>query len=416
MPLHYFREVNLGSRNSNLVALSRSELVLLFLLATVQFTHIMDFMIVMPLGPQLMRLFSISPQQFGFLVSTYQFAAGATSFLAAFVIDRFDRKRVLLGSYFGFALGTLACAWAPNYLFLMVARSIAGAFGGVLGAVIFSIIGDAIHESKRGRAMGIVMAAFSLASVFGVPFGLYLATRLNWHAPFVFVGGVALIAIGFLFAFMPAMTGHFVRGVKAAGPTVILQRIASDRNQVRALTFTVVLMMSQFMVIPFLSPSMVSNVGFAESDLPYIYLVGGGLTIFTSPLVGRMADRFGKARIYAIGSFLVLIPIAIVTNLGPSPVPWVLVATSMYFVAGNARFIPSSAMVTSSVRASSRGSFMSINSSFQSLAAGFASMIAGLIVTLGADGRLVNYEIVGYLSMALVLLGVWISRGIKAVE
>lgn len=339
--------------------LTRSELLLLLLLALVQFTHIMDFMIIMPLGPQLMRLFSITPQQFGFLVSAYTFTAGASSFLGAFFVDRFDRKFVLVVSYIGFTVGTLACAFAPNYEFLMAARALAGAFGGVLGAIILSVVGDAIPDAKRGRAMGTVMSSFSLASVFGVPFGLFLATKLSWHAPFIFVGGVAAINLLLIMIYMPKMSGHRSTERGHRGPIEILTSITSDMNQVKALSLTMLMMMGQFMVVPFISPSMVANVGFLESDLPYIYFIGGGLTIFTSPMIGRMADRFGKRIMFQIASIVLLIPVLLITHMGPSSLTYALLVTTLFFVAGNGRFVPATAMVTAAVKPAARGSFMS---------------------------------------------------------
>lgn len=403
----------LQTQPRELPKLTRSELLLLLLLAMVQFTHIMDFMIMMPLGPQLMRLFSISPQQFGFLVSAYTFTAGASSFLGAFIVDRFDRKAVLVISYIGFTIGTLACAIAPNYEFLMAARSLAGAFGGILGAIILSVVGDAIHESKRGRAMGTVMSSFSLASVFGVPFGLYLATRISWHAPFIFVGGVAAINLLLLIIYMPKMSGHRAVDKTHRGPVEILSSISSDKNQVRALSLTILMMMGQFMVVPFLSPSMVANVGFTEADLPYIYFIGGGLTIFSSPFIGRLADRFGKRIVFQIASCFLLIPVLSITHLGPSPLSYALILTTLFFVAGNGRFVPAMAMVTASVPPSARGSFMSINSSVQSLAAGFASLTAGFIVASGPNGTLLHYGRVGIISACFVVIGIWVGSKLK---
>jgi MFS transporter, DHA1 family, inner membrane transport protein len=176
------------------------------------------------------------------------------------------------------------------------------------------------------------------------------------------------------------------------------------------------MMLSQFLLIPFFSPSMVYNVGFAETDLPYIYFFGGGMTIFTSPIVGRMADRFGKARIFTIAAVLLLIPCLIITNLGPTPMWVALLATTMFFVCGNCRFIPAMAMITSTVKPATRGSFMSINSSVQSLASGTASLVGGLIVATGADGKLMHYNRLGYLSVGLSLIAIYLGRKLKPVD
>ncbi len=389
---------------------SRAEFLLLMMMAGVQFTHIMDFMIMMPLGPQLMRLFDITPKQFGFIVSSYTLTAGATGFFGAFFVDRFDRKKALLFSYVGFALGTLACALAPTFEFLLAARSLAGAFGGVLGALILSVIGDAIPGERRGRAMGVVMASFSVASIFGVPFGLFLANLSSWHAPFYFVGGAAAVNAILIFFYMPRMTQHMENGGSSRSPVELMKIIGSDVNQLKALLFTFLLMFSQFSIVPYLSPYMVSNVGFTEAQLPYIYFFGGGLTIFTSPLVGRLADRYGKALIFTVGSFLVLIPMLIITNLSATTLPIALLVTTGFFVFSNSRFVPSMAMVTSTVPSEIRGGFMSINSSVQSLASSLAALCSGYIVGKSVEGQLTNYNVVGYIAVTVSVTAVFIGR------
>ena len=186
----------------------KNEKLLLALLATVQFTNILDFVIMMPLGPQLMPALSIGPRQFGLVISAYTFSAGTTGLAAAFFLDRFNRKTALLALYLGFGLGTVACALAPTYHWLLAARVFTGAFGGVLGSLVLAIVGDAVPESRRGQAIGIVMGAFSVASVLGIPFGLFLASRFSWHLPFLVLGGLSLIVWGVTYVVMPSMNGH----------------------------------------------------------------------------------------------------------------------------------------------------------------------------------------------------------------
>jgi predicted MFS family arabinose efflux permease len=394
--------------NNTLSKLSRGELELLLVLACVQFTHIMDFMILMPLGPQLMRLFSITPAQFGLIVSAYQITAGVCGFLIAFFIDRFDRKSALLFAYVGFAIGTLACAFAPDYRFLLAARALAGAFGGGLGGLIMSIVGDTIPIERRGRAMGITMASFSAAAVFGVPFGLALANHFSWHAPFLFVAGLASLNTLLIVARVPELKGHLKNGYKSVNPIRMLASVAADQNQTRALMFMVLLMMSQFALIPFISQYMVANVGFREAQLPLIYLIGGGLTIFTSPLVGRLADRMGKPKVFRIAGFLVIIPYLLISNMPPVPIYYALTATSLFFIIGNARFIPAMAMITASVGTETRGSFMSLVSSVQSLSSGLATFIAGLVIHKSVESSaLIGYNLVGFGAVALSLVALY---------
>ncbi|MES2836132.1 MAG: MFS transporter [Bacteroidota bacterium] len=394
----------------------KNEKLVLFSLALIQFTHIMDFMIMMPLGPQLMRIFEITPAQFGLIVSAYTFSAGIFGFLGAFFIDRFDRKAALLFIYSGFIIGTLACAVAPTYHWLLAARVFTGMFGGVAGALILSIIGDAIPNERRASAMGIVMAAFSLASVFGVPFGLYMANKFSWHAPFLFIGCIGFAIIALISFVIPSMRNHIVAKLDRPGPLKVITNVTTNPNQLRALLLMFLLMLGQFSVIPFLSPYMVANVGFTEADLTYIYLIGGFVTIFSSPMVGRLADKIGRFKVFTLFVIISLIPLFGITNMPKVEMPYVLVITSIFFICAGGRMIPASTMVTSSVLPKQRGSFMSINSSVQQLSASLAAFIAGLIVQKNAAGELVNYNYVGYIAIAASLLAILVASKIKVVD
>ncbi|MEZ0370994.1 MAG: MFS transporter [Candidatus Sericytochromatia bacterium] len=376
-------------------------------LAAIQFTHIMDFMILMPLGPQLMRLFGISTVQFGLLVSAYTFSAGLSGFLSSFVMDRFDRKRVLVVLYAGFVLGTLACALAPAYEVLLAARILTGAFGGVLAAVTNAVVGDAIPMERRGTAMGFVTASFSAASVFGVPFGLFLASRFSWHAPFLFLVAAGISVMALIVRSVPVMTQHMQTGHKALNPLEVMQQAVSSPAQRHALLLTVLMMLSQFAIIPFLSPSMVANVGFSEADLTWIYLLGGGITLFTGPQIGRLADRLGKFRVLVVFLLLSIIPQLLITHLGPTPIALVLLLTTSFFIVSGGRMIPAMALITGTVEPRNRGSFMGIQSALQQVAAGVASLVAAQIVVKDVHGHLLHYEKVGYLSAAASLLCIW---------
>lgn len=395
------------------------ERILLLVLSAALFTHIMDFMIVMPLGPQLMRLFDITPQQFSFLVSAYTFTAGASGFVAAFFIDRFDRKLSLLFVYFGFTIGTLACAFAPSYAVLLITRSIAGAFGGVLGALVLSIVSDAIPLERRAAGIGFVMASFSVASVFGVPFGLYLATLFSWHAPFLFLGGLGVVINVLIFFFVPVMKGHIRTGEDRIKPLEMIKTIFGRRNPVMGLLFTSILMFGHFTIIPFIAPYMVGNVGFTEQELTYIYLVGGGLTIFSSPMVGRLADRFGRLKIFTIFGFLVLLPILTITHLPQIPLWQALVVSGAFFIMANGRIVPSTTMVTSVIRPENRGSFMSIRASVQQISSGLAAMLAGFIIAekpsevIDGAKALINYDYVGYIAVFFSLIAIFVARQLR---
>ncbi|MBR9831524.1 MFS transporter [Acidiluteibacter ferrifornacis] len=392
------------------------ERALLLTLAVIQFSHITDFMILMPLGPTLMRAFDILPSQFALLVSAYTFSAGIFGFVGAFFIDRFDRKKMLIIMATGFALGTLACGFSSSYYLLLFTRAFTGSFGGILSALILSIIGDAVPNERRAGAMGLVMASFSLASVVGVPLGLYLATLSDWHFPFISLGVIALLTLIPIAKFIPTMNTHIVSRADRESPIAIVRNVLENKNQLYALLFGVIIMFSHFSVVPFISPYLVTNVGFSEKDITYIYLIGGGLTIFTAPLIGRLADRFGRLKIFVIAVIIVSFPIFFLTNLTEQPIWIVLLITSFFFVFGSGRMIPSTAMITSSVRPKNRGSFMSFNSACRQLTNGFAAYFGGLIITQGEDGLLHHYDWVGYIAIAMGILSIIIARKIKVVD
>lgn len=392
------------------------EKVVLWTLAAINFIHIVDFMILMPLGPQLMRLFDIGPVEFSLLVSSYTFSAGASSFFGAFVLDRFDRKKILLWVYVGFTIGTLGCALSPNYPILLVARVVSGIFGGLTSALILAIIGDVVPYERRGRAMGLVMSAFSFASVMGVPMGLFLASLSDWHTPFYILTGLSVLSLGMIFKFIPSIAAHINNDVKRPNPLEVVTRVTSNANQMRAITLSIMMMFGQFMIIPFLSPYNVANVGFSEMQLTYIYIVGGAFTMFTSPWVGKLADKHGKLKIFTIFMILNLVPIAIITHLGVTPIVLVLVVTTLFFVTSNGRFVPAAAIITGTASPENRGSFLSFNSAVQQLAAGFASLLAGMIIGENELGQLTNFNWVGYLAIFFSLLCIPLARRVKIVS
>ncbi len=397
------------------------ERLLLFILAAGMFTHIMDFMIIMPLGPQLMRLFSISPQQFSLLVASYTVTAGIAGFFAAFLIDRFDRKKTLIFVYIGFVIGTLACAYAPTYGVLLIARSVAGAFGGVLGALVLAIVSDAVPLARRAQGIGIVMASFGVASVAGVPFGLLLASKLSWHAPFVFLGLLGVVITILMIVFVPPITSHLT-GVPHNKPIEVLRAIFTKRNPILGLTFTSLLVLGHFTVIPFLATYLVGNVGFMESELTYIYLVGGACTLVFSPWVGKMADKHGRLKVFTIFGTLVLIPIIIITNLIPVPLWVALILSAVFFIFSNGRMVPSTTMETAIIKPEMRGSYMSIRSSVQQLTSGLASFVGGIIITeqpsaFGVDVKaLVNYNYVGWIAVFFSLTALYVARKLAVVQ
>ena len=391
------------------------ELPLLLTLAAVQFTHIVDFMIMMPLGPQFMRLFAIGPQQFGFMVSAYTFAAAASGFVAAFWIDRFDRKRALLWLYVGFIIATALCGLAPDYPLLLAARVVAGAFGGVLGGLVFAIVADLVPYRRRATATGIVAAAFSLAAVAGVPLSLWIAAQFSWRAPFLALAGLSVVVGIAATRLIPSLAAHVAPGSRRQ-PLAQLRAIFGVPNHRRAFALMIVLTCSVFSVVPFVAAYNVANVGVSEADIAVIYFAGGATSLVTAQVIGRLADRYGKKRLFVILALLSLAPILVVTHLPPMPLRWVVPLSVLFFVFVPGRFGPATALVTGSVEPRLRGSFMSFNASIQQLASGVASLVAGLIIGRAADGTLTHYGIVGWLSVACTLACLWLVHRVRVVD
>lgn len=389
----------------------RNERLVLATLAAVQFTHVMDYMILMPLGSQLMRMFAIGPAQFSHLVAAYSLAAATTGLIGGFLMDRIDRKRALLALYAGFGLSTLACALAPNYAVLLLARVAAGAFGGLAASIVTAIVGDLVPPERRGAALGVVMTSFPIASVLGVPTGLFLAGLFEWHAPFyLLVGFSAVIGVS-AWKLLPSLPPH------PTGQSAFRQmrEILAHPVHLRAFALSVVLVFAGGCIIPFMAPSMVANVGLSEAQLPLVYLAGGAFTFFTMPWFGRLADRHDKLHVFAAISAFACVAVVVLTHLPPVPVLVALAATTAFMIGMSGRFPPATALITNSVEARYRGGFMSVNSAVQQAAGALANLVAGLVVTQdAATGRLNGYAHAGYLAIAAFGFAVFLAARLRA--
>jgi DHA1 family inner membrane transport protein len=392
----------------------RRERLILFILAAVQFTTIVDFMIVLPLGPQLMRTLEIGPAQFGLVVSAYTFAAGATGLVASSIVDRFSRRAMFILFYAGFLAGTLLCGLAPSYHALVAARFATGAFGGLLGGMSMAIIGDVFPENRRGSATGSLMTGFALASIAGVPLGLFVGTNYGWHIPFyaLAIGGIPTLALARVA--LPPLNAHV--GKSHSHPLRSLVEIFSDTNHLNAFALIVMLMIGSFSVFPMLSPYLVGNVGLSEQQLPWVYIGGGTLTLITAPLIGRFADRYGKLPVYCMivpGSALLML---VITHLPPVPVVLAVAVFGALMMCNVGRMIAAMAMVTSSVAPQRRGAFLSVNSSVQHVASGVGAYLGGVIVTKAADGRIEHFGTVGWFAAACTLSTLWLASRVRIVD
>jgi predicted MFS family arabinose efflux permease len=382
----------------------------LLTLAGIQFSHILDFMIMMPLGPILMAEFGIGTHKFGFLVASYSFSAAFSGLLASTFVDRFERKRLLIVVFALFGLATLACGLAPGYLTLLIARGLAGAFGGVLGALVQTMVGDVIPFSRRARASGTISTAFSVSTVAGVPLSLWLANHLQWRAPFIFIAVLTFLFIFVGARILPELRHHMSK-TKRAHPFADLFDVLRDPNHLRALLFGSMIIFSGFTVIPYITVYAVYNVGISQHNIPFVYFSGGIATLFTARLIGRWADASGKVEVYRMIAVAAMIPILVITHIGSAPL-WVwLVCTTAFFILVSGRFIPAMAVITSSAQPRLRGTFMSLNSTVQSLTMGLATTLGGYIITQDSSGLIVGYPTVGYIAVTANLLAIWfVSR------
>jgi predicted MFS family arabinose efflux permease len=400
--------------------MTKKERIIVLLLAGLNFTHILDFMIMMPLGNYLMEDLLISPMQFSILVAIYSIGAFFAGLGIAMIIDRFDRKKPLLFAYIGFLAGTIACGFASSYELLIAARIVAGVFGGIIGAQVFAIIADMFTYERRGQAMGVVMGGFAAASILGVPISLYLTNlfKHNWHIPFILIGSIGILLIPLIIKIVPSMTSHIRERDREGSVFDVLTIVTRVPIQRSALLFSALLIMGHFVIIPFINPYLEFNKGFSKNDTPMIYLVGGFASLAAAIYLGKIADRIGKLTVFSFSVFLSLFMVLIITNMPAVMFPVVLLFFAIWFTVATGRIVTAQAMITEVVRPEQRGSFMSINGSVQQLGSGLAALAAGAIVTTEKSGKILHYDWVGYLSIGILLtcliFGRMIFRGLDS--
>jgi predicted MFS family arabinose efflux permease len=391
------------------------EWALLLILAGIQFTHILDFMIMMPLGPQLTEAFSISDAKFGLLVSAYTFAAGASGLLASLYIDRFERRRLLLILYVLFAVATLACGLAPTYETLMSARIAAGLFGGILSAMIQTIVADVVPFARRGKAMGVIMTSFSVSTVMGVPLGLYVAANSDWHTPFFGIAGISFVLAVAGWYVIPTLQGHLhARG--ETGPLQGIAQVLRDPNHLRAFLFSFCMIFAGFSIIPYITIYMQINAGLTPSDIPVIYLAGGAATLFSAQIIGKLSDRIGKLKMLQIIAGTAILPMALITVTAGLSMTVILVITTFFFVFVSGRMIPGMALVSAAGNPRNRGTFMTLNSSMQSAAMGLAALVGGMVISRNAEGLIENFWICSLIAISFNVIALLIARRLKVYQ
>jgi predicted MFS family arabinose efflux permease len=338
------------------------------------------------------------------MVSVYSFSASLSGLLAACFIDRFDRKSALLVLYAGFTAATLFCATAPSFGMLMLGRAAAGGCAGVMMAQVLAIIGDVLPDSRRAIGMGVIMSAFSVASILGVPAGLALANLSTWRTPFVVLSILSVGVLGMAWRVLPSLRGHLAHSWRQK---VTLWEVLTRPAHVRAYVLMIVLVLSTFTIIPYMSLYLVNNLHRKQEELPYVYLCGGLATLLTMTPIGWLADRYGKLPVFRILALFTLIPILLLTHLSPMSLLVTLLVTTLFMVASAGRMVPAMALITGSTQARYRGSFMSINTSVQQLAAGLAPLLSAAILGEAKSGApLQGFNLLGLLAMVAVICSV----------
>lgn len=395
--------------------MSKKELQILITLAAVQFTNILDFMVLMPLSPQIMGSFNLEPDAWSYLVGAYTAAATVSGILTLFFIDKIGRRQFLMTVYAGFMIGTVMCALSNTYELLLSSRIIAGLFGGALGAVNMSILGDVIPNEKRGRAMGILMIGFSTASSLGVPIGLKISEMYGWNAPFYGVVIMALAVMVMIFIFIPPLKGHLE--LQTGNTFQSLIEVFKSFNQVKALFFMFILVLGHFLIIPFIAAYMENNVGINEDELFYIYLFGGVTAMFSGMITGKISDVIGKQKVFIAGVLLTLIPIYFITTMEPSALWYAILITTLFFILNTIRIIPGMALIVGAAEPKTRGVFMGVRSAIQMFASTVAAMIGGFIVVEDeSTGLFLHYDVLGYVALGVSVAAIFLVGRFKSVN
>lgn len=385
------------------------EAFVIAILTILQFSIILDFMVLSPLGPILRPALQISPAQFGIVVAAYAISAGLSGLLAAGFADKYDRKKLLLFFYSGFIIGTLFCGLAPTYHLLLGARIFTGIFGGVIGSITFAIVTDLFKIEVRGRVMGFLQMAFASSQVLGLPIGLYFAEKWGWHSPFIMIVMVSVLVAIAIIIFLKPIDGHLkVKSDRNA--FVHLAKTVSNSTYLKTFAATTLLATGGFMMMPFGADFGVNNLKLTLKQLPTLYMVTGVASMILGPLIGKVSDGWGKYRMFVAGSVLMVFIVIIYCNLGPTPI-WVVMGLNIVMFAGiSARMISSQALVSAVPELADRGAFMSLNSATQQISGGIASYVAGMIVIQAPSGKLLHYDTLGYVvavSIVITIILIW---------
>ena len=380
----------------------------IFILAVTQFSVILDFMVMSPLGDMLMKSMSLKPSQFGLAVSAYAFSAGISGLLTAGFADRFDRKKLLLFFYLGFIVGTIFCSMASTYPLLIAARIITGLFGGVIGSISMAIITDLFDIHHRGRVMGFIQMGFGASQVLGIPISLYIANIWGWQSPFILVAVIAGVVALLIMTKLEPVTKHLELQQNRNAFSHLLNTVAKKDYRV-AFTATALLSIGGFMMMPFSSAFSINNLHITQLQLPTLFMVSGVSSLIIMPMVGKLSDKVDKFKLFAVASLWMMIMVIIYTHLSVTPLWLVIILNILMMMGIMSRMVPSTALVTGIPDMQDRGAFMSVNSSLQQIAGGIAAAVAGMIVVQKDKfSPLEHYPTLGYTMVGISMVGVFL--------
>lgn len=394
------------------------QVIAIILLALTQFTVVLDFMVMSPLGDMLMKSMSLTTTQFGIAVSGYAFSAGISGLLTAGFADKFDRKKLLLFFYVGFIAGTLFCSLATSYLMLLAARIVTGLFGGVIGSISLAIVADLFPLQQRGRAMGFIQMGFGASQVLGIPISLYIANHWGWQSPFIMIVGLSIFIWLVVMLKMQPVIQHLELPTERTAFSHLWHTLRQRSYRIGFLA-TALLSLGGFMMMPWGSAFAVNNLHVTYGQLPVLFMVGGIVSLIIMPLIGKLSDTLDKFKVFTVAALWMIVIVVIYTNLPPVPFLVVVIMNILMMIGIMSRIVPAMALTSALPQMQDRGAFMSINSSLQQIAGGIAAAIGGMIVVQKTKiTPLEHYDTLGYIIVAIILVNIImmyrVSKVIKA--
>lgn len=400
------KEATLTEKTTVVKKFTSYQALAIVLLALTQFTVVLDFMVMSPLGDMLMKSMSLTTKQFGFAVSGYAFSAGISGLLTAGFADRFDRKKLLLFFYVGFMAGTLFCGLASSYLMLLAARILTGLFGGVIGSISLAIVADLFPLQQRGRAMGFIQMGFGASQVLGIPISLYIANHWGWQSPFLMIVGMSAITWLVVMLRLRPVTKHLELKSDKSAFTHLWHTIKLRNYRIGFLS-TALLSLGGFMMMPWGSAFAVNNLKVSYEQLPILFMVGGLVSLIIMPLVGKLSDKFDKFKIFTVAAIWMTVVVVIYTNLTPVHFAIVIIMNILMMIGIMSRLVPAMALTSALPQMQDRGAFMSINSSLQQIAGGIAAGIGGMIVVQKTKtSPLLHYDTLGYVIVVIIIINI----------